>query len=133
MKIYLRLVSEWLLFNANWATFQLYHGEKKLHSMKWWWCPLGSRPTRWIFIVLAHWNNSLRVDMSIHSRHIIPILSQPVFALTPECCVLSGEATNTNSIVFGLTRPGLEHTIYCTRGKHANHYTTDDIELDKKN
>jgi hypothetical protein len=36
--------------------------------------------------------------------HIILILSQPVFAHTPYCCVLSGEATNTNFIVFGLTR-----------------------------
>jgi hypothetical protein len=36
-----------------------------------------------------------------------------------------GEATNTNFIVFGFTRPGLEHTIYRTRGEHANHYTTD--------
>jgi hypothetical protein len=26
-----------------------------------------------------------------------------------------------NFIVFGLTRSGLEHTIYRTRGKHANH------------
>jgi hypothetical protein len=26
--------------------------------------------------------------------------------------------------VFGLTRPGLEPTIYRTQGKHANHYTT---------
>jgi hypothetical protein len=23
-------MSEWLLFNANWAIFQLYHGENKL-------------------------------------------------------------------------------------------------------
>jgi hypothetical protein len=42
--------------------------------------------------------------------------------------VLSGEATNTNIIVFGLTRPGLEPTIYHTRGEHANHYTTDAVE-----
>ena len=28
-----------------------------------------------------------------------------------------------NCIVFGLTRPGLEATIYRIRGKHANHYT----------
>jgi hypothetical protein len=35
--------------------------------------------------------------------HFILIPSQPVFALTPFCCVLSGEATNTNLIVFGLT------------------------------
>jgi hypothetical protein len=39
--------------------------------------------------------------------------------------VLSGEATNT--IVFGLTRSGLESTIYHTRGEHVNHYTTDTV------
>ena len=38
---------------------------------------------------------------------------------------IGGEATNTNFIVFGLTRRGLEPTIYRTRGEHANHYTTD--------
>ena len=47
------------------------------------------------------------------------ITNQPVFALTPYYCVLSGEATNTNFIVFGFTRPGLEHTIYNTRGVHT--------------
>ena len=36
--------------------------------------------------------------------------------------MLSGEETNFNFLVFGLTRPGIESTIYCTRGKHANHY-----------
>jgi hypothetical protein len=36
-----------------------------------------------------------------------------------------GEATNTNFSVFGLTRPGLELTIYRTRIEHATHYTTD--------
>jgi hypothetical protein len=45
--------------------------------------------------------------------------------------VLSGEAANTNFIVFGLTRPGLEPTIYCTRGEHAKHYTTDVVESPK--
>ena len=34
--------------------------------------------------------------------HIILILSKPVFALSPKCWVLSGEATNTNFKVFGL-------------------------------
>jgi hypothetical protein len=32
--------------------------------------------------------------------HIILIPSQPVFALSPQCCVLSGEATNTNTHVL---------------------------------
>ena len=50
--------------------------------------------------------------MSLHIIILIP--SQSVFALTPYCCVLSGEATrsHTNFIVFGLTRPGLEPTFY---------------------
>jgi hypothetical protein len=39
--------------------------------------------------------------------------------------LLSGKATNTNFIVFGLTRPGLEPTIYRTLGQHSNHYTSD--------
>jgi len=39
--------------------------------------------------------------------------------------MLSREATNTNFIVFGLTRSGLEPMIYRTLGEHANHYTTD--------
>jgi hypothetical protein len=37
---------------------------------------------------------------------------------------LSGEATNTKFILFGLTRSGLEPTIYHTQGEHANHYIT---------
>ena len=52
---------------------------------------------------------------------IIKIQSQPVFALTHSYVVLSGEATNTNFIVFGLTRLSLKTTTYHTRGKHANH------------
>jgi len=41
--------------------------------------------------------------------------------------VLSGETTNTNFIVFGLIRSGLEPTIYCTRGELSNYYTTDAV------
>jgi hypothetical protein len=32
-------------------------------------------------------------------------------------------------IVFGMTRPGLEPTIYRTRGKHSNHYATDVVRI----
>ena len=42
--------------------------------------------------------------------------------------MLSGEATNTNFIVFCLTQPGLEPTIYHTLGEHANHYATDAVQ-----
>jgi hypothetical protein len=41
------------------------------------------------------------------NRHVTPhinlIQSQPVFGLTPLCCVLSGEAANINFIVISLT------------------------------
>ena len=33
---------------------------------------------------------------------------------TPSCCVLNGEATNTNFILFGLTQAGIEPAIYRT-------------------
>jgi len=53
---------------SKWAIVQLYHGKNKLHSMKWWWRSLCIIPKtfNWIFIVLAHWNNSPWVDMSLH-------------------------------------------------------------------
>jgi hypothetical protein len=37
------------------------------------------------------------------------------------------EVINTNSIVFGLTRQGIETTVYRTRGEHASHYTIDAV------
>jgi hypothetical protein len=43
-------------------------------------------------------------------------------------CFNNGEATNTNFIVFGLTRPGIKPTTYHTQGKHVNHYATDAVK-----
>ena len=43
--------------------------------------------------------------------------------------MLCGELENTNFIVYTLTKPGMELTIYDTRGNHANHYTTEEIWL----
>jgi hypothetical protein len=43
-----------------------------------------------------------------------------------------GEATNTNCIVFGLTRSGLEPTIdlpHSIRGEHTSYYTTEVVGL----
>ena len=51
------------------------------------------------------------------------IPSQLGFPLSPWCCVLLGEAAHTNIIVFGLIRPGLEPSIYHTRGEHTYDYT----------
>ena len=62
------------------------------------------------------------------SRHVaslwqsIVIESQPLFALTPWCSLLSRETVNTDVIVFGLT---CNLTIYHTQDERANHHTTD--------
>ena len=45
-------------------------------------------------------------------KYIILIQSQPVFTCPLQCYVLFGETTNTNFIVFALTRPELELTVY---------------------
>ena len=42
--------------------------------------------------------------------------------------ILSGETTNTNFIVFGLTWYGVEPTIYRTRGEQANNYKKTSIK-----
>jgi hypothetical protein len=47
-------------------------------------------------------------------RHIILILSKPVFVHTPKFCVLNRETANTNFIVFRLIPLELESTIYRT-------------------
>ena len=62
-------VSEWLLFNGNSAIFQLYYGEKKLiiNEMMMRSALFLTNTLSWILLVLAHWNNSPRVEMSLHS------------------------------------------------------------------
>jgi hypothetical protein len=74
------IVSEWLLLNVNSAIFQLYHGDNKsiFNEMM-----MRSNTLRWIFIVLAHWNNSCEDRHVAPLTHIILIPSQPVFALSP--------------------------------------------------
>ena len=96
--------------------------------MKWWWGPLCSRPTR-----LVGFYSASSLERQSANRHVAPlghiilIPSQSVFLLFHECCTLSRQSTNTICIVFGLTRSGLEPTIYHTRGEHANHNTTDAV------
>ena len=118
---------DWLLFNANSAiswreqvNFQWDDDEFRF--------VLDQHTEVDFLLVLAHWNNSPRIYMSPYSDTLSWFRRQPLFALSSYCCMISGEATNTNNIVFGLTRSGLEHTIYSTRGEHANLYTTDAVQ-----
>jgi len=69
---------------------------------------------RWIFIVLAHWNNSLWV-------HVSPLWANQSLHL------LLNAAWLAFLLLFGLTQSWLESMIYRTQGKHAYHwhYTSD--------
>jgi len=123
--VYMKVINRERHYRSNTFVHALYISKNMLHSMEWWWCNLlCTRPTRL--------TGSSSLKQQSEGRHVAPlghiilIPSRPVFALSPLCCVLSGEATNTNFIVFGLTRPGLEPTIYHT-------CTSDAVVLWKNN
>ena len=70
----------------------------------------------------SHWNNmSLHLDTLFWFRAIKPLL----LLLITVCLAKKKQIP----LVFGLIQPGLEPTIYRTRGEHANHYTTDAVKL----
>jgi hypothetical protein len=116
-------VSEWLLFNTNSEIFNLCHGENNVNFQ---WddneiCFVPDQHAQLDFHSASPLKHQSADRHVAPLGHIIQIPSLPVFALSPKCWVLSGEATNTNFIVFGLTRSGLEPMIYLTRSEHANY------------
>ena len=110
-------LSEWLLFNAKSAIFQW----KEQVNIQW-----DDDEIRFVLVHLAELDfysaNSLKRQSSGRHvpplGHIILIPSQPVFVLSPWCCVHSGEVTNTNCIFFGLTmlRPPIAVTSLVVNG-----------------
>jgi hypothetical protein len=67
-----------------------------------------------------------QVDMSLHLDTLFWFRADQslLFLLNAACLV---EKQQIPISVFALTWPGLESTIYCTRGQHANHYTIDAV------
>jgi hypothetical protein len=64
--------------------------------------------------------------MSLHSDTLFWFrANQSLFFLLNAACL--AEKQQIPILVFGLTRPGLEPTIYRTRDKHAIHYATDAV------
>jgi hypothetical protein len=89
--------------------------------MRWWWGPLCSRPT--------HWNNSPRIDMSLHSNTLSWFRANQSLLFLLNAACLAEQQHIPIFLFFGLTRPGLEPTVYRTRGEHANLYSTDAITV----
>ena len=64
--------------------------------------------------------------MSIHSDDTSDFrANQFLLLLLKPICLVSEEAANTNFIVFSLTRPELEQTIYRKVKASRHHYITD--------
>ena len=62
-------LSEWVIIVQRQMTiFFSYVMERTSNILIRWWCSLCTRPTFliWFFIVLAQWNNSPRVNISLH-------------------------------------------------------------------
>ena len=86
-----------IVVNANSAIFQLYHGENNDDD------EVG-------YVLDKHDELDCYSASSLKQQsadrhvaqigHIILIPREPVFVLSPKCCVLSGEPTNTNLIVL---------------------------------
>jgi len=86
-------LKERLLLNAKWAIFQLYHGEN-----------ITFKTLDWIFIVLAHWNNSLWVDMLCHSDTLSRFCAnQSLLLLFKAVCVVEEQIYQFNCLWFDLT------------------------------
>ena len=85
-------------------------------------------PLKHIFLVLAHWNNSPRIDMSLHSDTLSWFQAYQCFLVLNDVC-LAEKHQIPIFIVFGLTQSGLELMIYNTRGEHANHYTIGSLHF----
>jgi len=62
--------------------------------------------------------------MSLHSDTLYWFQANQSLLLLLNAAYL-GEKQQIPILAFGLTQPGLEPTIYRTRGKQANHYTID--------
>jgi hypothetical protein len=76
--------SERLLFNVKSAIWQLYHrGENKLHSMRWWWCLICTRPTHLVGLYSA---NSLKQHSM--GRHVISLRHFILILLLIPACVM---------------------------------------------
>jgi hypothetical protein len=116
-------VSEWLFSDVKWAISYIILGTNDI-----WWDYDDFRfvldQHAWLDFFSASSVKQQFAGMHVAPlRHIILSPNQPVFVIDAYCL-----AANTTCMVSGLTRPRLEHTIYCTRGVHTNHHTTDEVK-----
>jgi hypothetical protein len=103
----------------------------------WWWILFCTRPTgdtlSWIFIVLAHWNNSLQTDMSLYSDTFSHD-SKPTGLCSYSLMLPAKQRSNKYQFYKSLIwlEQGLNQWSTSTSGVQANHYTTDVAKKEQK-
>ena len=80
--------------------------------------------------MLAHWKYIPRVDLSLHSDTLSWFRANQVLLVLLYAVCLA-EKQQIPILKSGSTRLGLEPTIYCTRGEHANYDATDCIVFEE--
>ena len=125
-------VSAWLLFNAISAIFQLYYGENKLivNEMMIRSALYQTNRLSLIFIVLAHWNNSPRVDISIHSYTLFWFwANQSLLFLLNAVCLADKKKYQFYSLYFDPTGPRTHNLPYSRwpRKPKNYHYATNAV------
>ena len=113
------------MFNAKRELFHQYQLENKMHFNEMMLMPTlyftCEHTDTWICLVLTHRHNHPQVEMLLHSDILSRLRAYRSLLLS------SRETANTTFIVFGLTRPRHELTIYRTRAVHPDHYTTNTV------
>ena len=67
--------------------------------------------------------------MSPHSNTLSWFRADPSLLFLLNAAYLPEKQQTSICIVFGMTRLGLEPTIYRTQGEHSNHYATDAVRI----
>jgi hypothetical protein len=96
--------------------------------MWWWWDLICTRPRRLIvFFFSASSLNQQSADRHVAPRSTLSWFqaNQSLLFLLNAACL--AEKQHISILVFGLTRLGLEPTIYQIQGELANHYTNNAV------
>jgi hypothetical protein len=81
--------------------------------------------------IRSGFSSAISLKQQSTGRHVAPLWHiilwfQPIFVITPKCYALSGEAENTNFIIFDLS--GLWLVLYHTHGRYTTHYTINVVQ-----
>ena len=80
-----------------------------------------------IHTMLAHEINNLQEDVPFYQDTLFWLWADQSMLLLLNAACLAEKQHVPVFKVFGLTRPWIESTTFRTRGKHANHYTTQAV------